>query len=267
MNGCHLSSVLPVIFKHVMNDISNVKLATLYGATEGTKNEEREKAIREFATSYFGEYPIGEGDGMIPCRDPDTHYLSPKVLEGDQKHCSHPKTYKLVDEVIKSAHGLLTDNIFLDGPKVIKETCEDPKDNLFACAFSNYGEYFAESDWNTFQNLYLNELMFYRLFADYYSNQIRFNTKYAPISNKPVSDIDQLIQEEVANMFLETQISQQAVSQMMRMLTQVASTYPLHVALMAYLEDLINYRRTLINIYTPINQLFYTWRNAQACQE
>jgi hypothetical protein len=51
----------------------------------------------------------------------------------------------------------------------------------------------------------------------------------------------------------------------MRMLNNVQSTYPIHIGLQAYLEDIKWYRKQLSAIYTPMHQLSYLLRNVQEC--
>lgn len=263
MQGCQFSRFLPGIFKHIMNDISNIKLASIYGYKYGNDSESRKKAIQEFSESYFGDYT----DEQAPCLDPAIWYLNPETPAGDKKHCAHPKTYNLVDETIKSAHKLLQQTDLLDGVKVMKAECEDDQEDLYACAFNSHGSIFNDGDWQVFQNLLMNELMYYNLFVNFYASQILQNLRYNPIRFGSFSFNAQRNQKEVDNLSFELQMSQWATFQMMRMLSHTYVTYPVHVALMAYMEDLINYRKTILKIYTPLHQLYYTLRNTQACQE
>ena len=156
----------------------------------------------------------------------------------------------------------------LDAEKVIEQPCEWPnKDNLMACAFSSHGSLFTSTDWSAYQNLYLNELMFYTLFINYYTNQILDQVTYSPIRWGNYSFTAKRQQKEVRNMLQEMQIGYEAVYQTNRMLAQVYTSFPLHIALMAYLEDLVNYRNQLTKLYTPLHQLYYLRRNAQSCQQ
>lgn len=75
-------------------------LASLYGFKYGNTKDYRKKAIHDFSMVHF------KGDAQdpeAPCNDPSVDYLqdTPYTLEGDKKHCSHPQTYKMVDQFLQ----------------------------------------------------------------------------------------------------------------------------------------------------------------------
>jgi len=109
--------------------------------------------------------------------------------------------------------------------------------------------------------------MWYNLFLDYYTNRITTNTSYAPMRLWSISFTYRRNLKEVKNIGVEKWLAQQAVSQTLRMLTNVYTSFPSYIALKAYQEDLLNYRETLVKTYTPTHQLYYTFRNVQACQD
>ncbi|MDP2669471.1 MAG: hypothetical protein Q8O99_00200 [bacterium] len=64
--------------------------------------EELKQAVRAFSDAYFGDKQLDNegnpiGDPQSPCNDEATWYLNPTDVEGNKKHCSHPKTYLFVE--------------------------------------------------------------------------------------------------------------------------------------------------------------------------
>lgn len=293
MQACNFSRFLPDIFMKIMNDITNLKLAAQYGynyfADEddpATTEEKEARALKEFADSYFNEY----SDPLAPCNDPQYHYLYPDALEWDRAHCSHPKTAEYLLNIIRWTRRLVKKTVLLDANKIFPEECgqvnamlaqaaanamawwttpiNDPMIwNITSCAFSSYGSIFLKTDMKAFYNLYLNELMRYSLFLDYYSNQILSDPAYSPLTFGSVSNVSRQNQKEAVTINYELAIAQQAAQQTIRMLSNIYTTFPIHIGLHAYWEDIVNYRQQLTKMYTPLHQLYYTLRNVQSCQE
>lgn len=263
MQWCKFSSFAPHILETVMNDYSNLMLAALYWLKYGTEKEDRERAIHEFATVHF-KWDAQDPDA--PCNDPTVDYLqnTPYTLEWDKKHCSHPQTYKMLDQFLEGVWHLTQKTIILDAKKTFEEECVNRQWTLMGCAFSSTGTIFAERSREVYKNLLTNELMFYSLFLDYYSNAIIYDTKFNVLSFENIADVMRKNSEEVQLIAQEKQIALQSTNQMMRMLSNFYALYPVHIGLSAYYEDLVQYRDTLVKMYTPLHQLFYyLLRNTQ----
>ncbi len=268
MQGCQFTEFAPKIFNTIMNDYGNLKLAAIYGYIYGDSEEQVDKSIEAFSNAYFGVDKEIDKDG--PCNDLSVIYLSNQELEWDKKQCQHPKTYSMLKQTLLSAKRLAEDTVLLDPKKLLEEgTCDDrynTTNNLLKCSLSNRGESFTTSDMSTFQNLLLNEVMYYHLFLSYYGGEISANPKYNPLSIWSFSFSAERNQKEIGQITREQYLSFQAMDQMRRLLAHMYTTYPVHIWLMAYLEDLLIYRSVLIKLRTPTDQLYYTRRNAQSCQ-
>lgn len=283
MSFCNMAGLLPTIFSHILNDYTNIRLAALYGyqfveqsTSDGKDGLKRQKAVQKFSQTYFGDDLVDGAwssvrDLMMPCNDPDIWYLYPSDVEGSNaKHCSHPKTYALVEWTIKSATKLLKKAEFLDGEKIMAEECQDAERGtlLLRCAFTVHGNTSRDGDRKVFKNLLLNEYLRYNLFVTYYSQMILYDPAYHPLS--PWWSVTRVvihgIQEYTALVY-EQQLTHFALHQAIRLLQQVGVYYPLHIWLSAYLEDLINLRKTIAKPFTPLDQLSYKFRNVQACME
>ena len=65
----------------------------------------------------------------------------------------------------------------------------------------------------------------------------------------------------------EQKLSQQAMYQMFRQLSNLYATFPIHIGLLSYYEDLLYMRSRFSSLYTPLHQLYYEFRNAQDCSK
>lgn len=283
MQSCNFSSIMPTIFKNIMNEYSNIKLASIYWYTRERESNPNilDDAVLDFSQKYFGDPAID----FAPCWVKGMSYLNSESTDWKTQHCNHPETNKELKETIKSAKRLIDKLQFLDHERMLTpfeddeknlllaEYCYDkvtgttPKHILHGCGFTNRWDVWFHSDRQIFSNLMVNELMWYNLFLDYYTNRITTNTSYAPMRLWSISFTYRRNLKEVKNIGVEKWLAQQAVSQTLRMLTNVYTSFPSYIALKAYQEDLLNYRETLVKTYTPTHQLYYTFRNVQACQD
>jgi len=285
MQACQFSRFLPKIWTTIMNDYSNLRLASLYwykfleapavnanSPSSQIDPEELKQAVRAFSDAYFGDKQLDNegnpiGDPQSPCNDEATWYLNPTDVEGNKKHCSHPKTYLFVEWTIKSALKLIEKTKLLDGGKVLQMECKEPNRQLMACWFAVHGNAVLRDDMKVFQNMLLNELLRYKLFITYYTQTTLDDPSYNPLTIGSSTFSYRRSVNEYVTISYEQQLAEQAIEQTMRMLHQVGVYYPIHVWLAAYYEDLVNYRKTVTKSYTPLHQLSYLFRNVQACQE
>ncbi len=133
----------PNIYSAILNDISNIKLASIYGYKYNSNDKNaRAQAIQEFTHRYFHDPEQLEAT----CNDPAIHYLHEKDLTGEQSdYCSHPNTYKTLDEIIKSSQNLIKKTTLLDAETIMESSCDNNSDpliyykNPLICAMSNKG--------------------------------------------------------------------------------------------------------------------------------
>jgi hypothetical protein len=93
------------------------------------------------------------------------------------------ETIKSTQSLIKKIDWLKADEIIADPSQSTKMCSTDQRnDNIMYCAFSSHGKYFIETDRASFQNVYLNELMFFSLFVEYYTNQVIDKVTYNPFT-------------------------------------------------------------------------------------
>lgn len=283
MQLCDFSNRLPKMYQTMMDELVTMRQASVYGykyydinETDQSKNElALESALKDFSMKYFVQ---GE-DGKASCNDAGLHYLSsspsssvsstwlpPVQTEWDRKHCIHPKTARLVKDTIRDQWQLLKWLDYLKKEEFFSQSCdkETRLSSIHRCAQSSYEVRPWISDTQSFHNVLLNELMRYNLFINYYLNNLTTNNDLALASVGIVAALND-VRDEVAVLTYEQELASQATQTTMRMLDNIITTYPIHVWLQAYLEDIKWYRKQLAKVYTPMHQLYYLLRNVQSC--
>lgn len=272
MQLCDFSSWSTKLYRTLMNEIVTMRQATVYwyrflDLKQSSEEQEKQiqKAVKQFSHKYFTTW----GDGKKTCNDAELHYLSTEGgWEWDRKHCIHPKTNKIVADGIRDNANLLKSLQYLDPKEFFKKECNQEwrQAEMYRCAMSNFWNKPLESDTHSFHNVLLNELMRYNLFTTYYLNNLTTNNNFAPASVSIVSSLNG-VRDEVAVLTYEQQLATKAVETTLRMLDNIQTTYPIHIGLQAYLEDIKWYRKQLAKIHTPMHQLYYLLRNVQSCEE
>lgn len=285
MQWCNFPSFLKEIFNTILSEYTDIKLANVYGYKVDFSDDEKylEQAVNDFSASYFNDDPRGT---IWPCNVEDMPYLNADNAEDKSKHCSHPETRSKVKNIIKSAADIVRNLDYLDHEAIMNpfedkektQTLPDycnwltaeqsrtsPNHLLHACSFTKRGDIAILSDWTVFSNLMLNELMWYNLFLDYYANKLGNDLSYQNPSYGSTSFSYRRNLREINLITFEKSLSQQAIYQSRRMLMNLKNALPAYIALESYKEDIIAYRNTLAKTYTPLNQLYHTFRNVQAC--
>lgn len=284
MQWCNFASFLPKIFSTIMNEYSNMKLWSVYWYQQlpvenadqlwNSQDPVIKKAVEQFARTYFGSEAYDKAwkpiwDDNVPCNNPNITYLDPSDPSWESAHCSHPKAYEFVANTLKWAKRLIDKTKLIDGKKVMSEQCKwNERDLLLMrCAFSTYWDVSFASDMKSFSNLLLNELMRYNLFVTYYTQAILYDPVYHPLTIWSTDFAYQLWVKEYTTLQYEQWMAKHSISQMVRMIHQIATNFPIHVGMIAYHEDILNLRKTITKSYTPFHQLAYKRRNVQACME
>lgn len=268
MQSCQLSTIVPRILERVLNEYTNLKMAAIYGYRYGNSREDRQRAISAFVDRHFNGDIL---DPNSPCNDPWVQYIqdSPSSFDGDKSHCGHPQTYKILDDTLQTVHQLVDRSVLLHPAEIYATACTKSSaggapQTLHSCAFSTYGHVFYDTSWEAFKNLLLNELFYYELFVDYYTNMLLYNLHYNPLRHENLAVMLNRNQREIDVMIQDKQINRYGVRQSIRLLGNMYALYPIHIWLSAYYEDLIQYRDRLATVYTPLHQLFTSLlRNAQ----
>lgn len=246
MNECKLRHWLSAKFDSLVNSYFNLKLATLYGYRWDLNQEEK---IKKFSNKFF------------PWDFDDKYYLYKKQIDWNLDYCSHPKTYKMLEKQIDWISDF--DTFYFSGQAVLENEEDEDAFLSLTRAFWMYNNP-LDSDLKAFKNLYLNDYLFYRLFFVYYSYAISNHGKFSEFELS--SNISSEIQEQellVNTMRKGLVYRKKALKKAEEIMVNVYYTYPIHIWLMAYYEDLLNFRNTFVKLYTPFHQLYYKLRNVQ----
>lgn len=252
LNSCDIIWFFSKWFSAVMNDYSNAKLAALYWYADN----ETEEIIEIFSDHYFWE---------SPCSNEEVYYLNKEIYEDlGNNYCSHPRTYKMLANNINEVKNLLKNAKSMDSNKLLdwdKNTnyCIDWTNyDFFRCWFQN-----IDWHWKWFRNILHNELMFYNLFVSYYIQNQSWNLMMSPFVVWDPGWLFKANKVQMENAQKEVYKTQKAVLHLDKMLRNIYATYPIHIWLMAYYEDLLYFRKTFAKLYTPFHQLYYKLRNVQ----
>jgi len=261
-NVLHTSNENPLkkssaIFNVLMNDLFNLKLMNLYCFNVDTTDVE--KAVMNFSNKYFWSW-------NDICWEDSKYYLYPKKVDytdpADKSMiCSHPLTYKYLKEKLKEVLQL-KNNL-----KLINSQWFDnlPENSLRRKAFS-HNTSSNSTDVKNFYNILLNEYFWYSRWLNYYKfviitkwgwvlSWIRLNEKFANVKFDYQKEAD-FINDELVR-------SWKAITMSIRILKNIERTFPIHIGLVAYFEDLINFRKKFVQLFTPFHQLYYKLRNVE----
>lgn len=250
MNSCNVPEFYGTMFKTILNDYSNLKLSNLYWFGR----MELEDMIKNFSDEYFGKI----------CWDKNAFYLDQEQREDkSDRHCTHPKTYKLLSDTIRGIIWLVTDIKTMNVNSVMewetdKDYCSWQNFDFFKCGFMN-----TDMHWRWFRNIMHNELMYYNLFLTYFVYTHTVDLWMREFNVWDISVEFDKRETELTVTQKEIIVSRNAVLQTDRMLRDVYATFPIHIWLVAYYEDIERFRKVIAKIYTPFHQAYYQYRNVQ----
>lgn len=176
----------------------------------------------------------------------------------------HPQTRVILSQYFQQAQQLVSKTTYIDAKQLLtsrSKNCANTSKDFLVCAFDNSNNNTAA--WDQFHNLIYNELLFYKLFITLAMDRLQY-----PEFNKfrVYSDTSTEARQEMIRMSQETALGESAVAYMEKTLQNMQTAFPIHIGLLAYYEDIISIRSSLLRIYTPIHQLYYKLRNVQQKQ-
>ena len=113
-----------------------------------------------------------------------------------------------------------------------------------------------------------NELFFYTLFTQTYSTYLENfwsdqNTLPQIFKNQN-QDITTAIAIQRERILSQNKLLQSAVQKTIRQINNTVSSFPIHIGMLMYQEDLLTMRNNLAKIYLPLHQLHYKLENVQS---
>lgn len=99
---------------------------------------------------------------------------------------------------------------------------------------------------------------------DFYKHYVVSSEQFWPLTiGKDKQETQEVLDMEQRKSQLEVDVNTQAIQQDFKIIRKLISSFPIHIGLVAYLEDLVNFRGELTKLYTPIHQMYYKLRNTQ----
>jgi|GEM_PF-4086574 len=276
LNDCDLGDDITKIYDHIMSDISTARAASSYGvnqrpdkADQDDTDPEKEWSNRNLANE-FGRYYF---NNLVLCDINNTN--DPK--------CRFATAHQKVKEQIKKAKKMIRSNNYIDAQSIMQVKKSDKQNtqgcyelskedyDLFKCGIvgdktHNPDEAQKQATQSTllhFNNLIYNETFRYKLFSTHYAYLLFNNNALQSFNNSQRSKTDTKGNIQAQRLSSDIQARQQVVRQLGETIATIQNRYPIHVGLLLYSESLLRLRSVFVNLYTPINQLYYKLRNVQ----
>ena len=259
MNWCNLAKFLPKIFDPLMNDFFNIRHASIFWVAD--YNDDFDKT--EVANQYSMK--------VLPWLSSQTNYkLSKWICSPETDY--YKKTCKYLKNYVKKVRKLINKTQIID----IKKLSEYGKDIDCENNFT-WDVLYCGLLWNTiksdtlFLNAVYNEYFWYSLFMSHYANMLASNSKYGDSwSSNWTKSVSNIIEDNIqksASVSEQLAKSKQAISMSLIKLSQISTSFPLHLGFMMYQEDAKLFMNKVWKIYSPIRTLYDKLRNAQIKEE
>lgn len=249
---CKLDELLSALFNATMNDHSTLSIAWWAMNDEGKWIDD---TIQKFSMTYFS-------DVRNICWDKNAQYISSKWAASTKDWlCSHPNTYQSLKNTIETLQKQKNNLLIIEWKWFWSQSkCDKVKEfeDYFECAYTNST---SKEAWWYQHNLWYNELLYYKLLISWLANDKLLDPKIKPLNLTKDVVVD--LSDERQNLKREEILSENAVEIMQKTINNIRATFPLHIWLQVYYEDVVNFRKSLAKIYTPIHQLNYKLRNIQ----
>lgn len=245
------------LINQILEEYFILKQANIYGLSSiNFGKEELEKQIHTFAQQYFFRKEAGK----------DHSDLTDDFCKG--KVHKYPKTCKILKTNILAFQRSFENFRFLNIKKLFdksleklkieskkeKEVCFLPQGTIKNYDYLFCGLFYQENmDMQRFLNLVYNELLWYTLFTSYVKHQMAINPS---LSLEDFEEIQRIKKAQVRVLDISNTT--------LRNLVELQGTYPLHIGMLIYQEDLLWLRdRYLSKLVNPFYSLYYKLQNVQ----
>lgn len=227
LNNCNIPKQFSKIFKIIINDYINIKQSSMYGITKKIDNSDD---IEKLANNFWNKHFFIE------------------ICNSKKTWITYSKSCNIVKSYIQSASAMIKNLKIIDNEKIYKQN-----DNMI------YNWIIKESE-TTFidlTNLLYNELFFFHLFLDYYNKTLPSYENSIVWENKLDTN------EQKINFNNEFDWIEKSISMTIRNLRDLYISFPIHIWLVMYYEDVLKLWKELQWISNPIYNLYDKLRNVQ----
>lgn len=240
---CNISVLTQQLIWDILGELFTLKQANLYGVTSNNFTSDK---ILEESIDNFTKTKVN-------------------ILNNQEDFCrgkihNYPKTCDLMKKHMKSFKKAFKDFKIIDPAKLFKE----PEKQAQNCVRNTqnpeaYDHIFCNIIYRNHEgldpfitNIY-NEILRYWLFNTYYQHQISIASNPDTMREFELKATSQFLTEILT-------ITNETIQQ----LSEIQNTYPIHIGLMTYQENLLRLRdKYLSKIVTPFYNLFYKLQNVQ----
>jgi hypothetical protein len=231
------------MFDEIMNDFFNIKQANLYGV-KTTDTWTNEELVNSFSSGNFVWLKL--------CDSTTEYYVD---------------TCKYMTNYMKNVKNLLNITKVINVANLIKWKTVDICSNDFADNILYCGLLWDDiTPQNSFINVVYNEYLWYRLFVSYYSYELSVEVWFSELINGDRIERMDLNREKIYSFQEQIWRSRQAVSVALRSMSEISSSFALHVWFLMYQEDSMLFMEKLSKLYPPIMTLFDKLRNVQRAE-
>ncbi len=249
MNGCNYAEHLPKMFDEIMNDFFNIKQADLYGVDKINEDVPAEDLANNFSKKNFQGLTSQKWLEQWIC-DPNSEYYGGV--------CKYLKNY------MKDVRNLLNKTNVINILKLSdwksKDYCMTNFDNDILYCGLLWDDITPEQ---SFLTAIYNEYLWYRLFISYYSYELSVESEFSELIDWDGIEKMNWNRDKIYSFQEKMGRSRQAVSVALRSLSEISSSFPLHVWFLMYQEDAKIFMKKLSKLYPPIMTLFDKLRNVQ----
>jgi hypothetical protein len=247
MESCDVAKKFTSVMHDILNDMFDIKQADIYGWLVTDPNMDTKKRVDNFVSKNLMWLEL--------CPD---------------KKCEYPKTENRLKAYFKRGEWLLKSLTILNWPYINSQippakNCSLPftrEYKVFLCAYSQ-----DMSSLALFVAAVQNEMFFYRLFMAWYMWWMQAERRLQPeqyrdtqVYEAKLTDIINKTQQQIAR-------TQEAVDMSFKLLREMYATFPIHIWLLVYYEDLYRFRKELVKVVTPLYTLYDKLRNVQDANE
>ena len=235
---CDVAELADNLFTQILSELFIIREATVFGIKWNVAQFSSADTLKKWKNQFVMDY-LGIAETEDYCGN-GYHNQTCKMIE---------KQLKQFKKSLKNLKYINMDAVFTDENNKLVCSGNDAQKNLIYCWIA------WEIQWwlKMFVDVVYNELEWYSIFSSYY---------WQILSQK--DEIPNKIQAEVMQSLSWPDKFLSLIEESVAELLNISVSYPIHVVLVAYEEDLLRMRdKSLVKIVTPIYCLYHKLRNVQ----
>ena len=251
MAGCDVAKKFTTVIQNILNDMFDIKQADIYGGIHVSATWTKDK-VNNFSKATFGRELCPDND----CKYPKTENRLLAYFKRWENMLKNLDIFNrtFISDQIKERK-LATDSEW-------DLHCATPLTswyNIILCGMSSPDS----KSLTSFTTMIQNEIFFYRLFMARYMWSIQTERRLQPSELSDTQVIEARIADKVNKTQQQIAWTQEATDLSYKMLREMYATFPIHIGLLIYYEDLYRFRKELVKVVTPLYTLYDKLRNVQ----